>query len=68
VPSWSVPIVFAAHKVIGIVEFELFFEWQGIELASKGKLVIYFFLADVEILHIKEAYIEILCWPSIPHR
>jgi hypothetical protein len=61
VSSWSVSIVFASRKVFGIVKLQLFLKWKGIKFASKSKLAVHLFLADAEILHVEEAYIETIC-------
>lgn len=52
--GWSITVILPLNKVIRIVEFQLFFEWQSIKLATEGKLAIDFFLADVEVLDIEE--------------
>lgn len=54
-PSWSVSIVLTTLQVIAVVILEFLVEWQSIEFASKGKLAVDFFLADVEVFDIEEA-------------
>lgn len=51
----SISIVLAPGKVVRVMILELLLEWQRIKLATKSKLSINFFLADVEVLHIEKS-------------
>ena len=54
--SRAVGVIFSSLEITGAVELELLFKWQRIELAAQSKLIVDFFLADVEVLHIEETY------------
>lgn len=52
----TVSIVFTSDEVVTVVELQLFLQRQIVELSAKGKLPVNLFLADVEVLHIEEAW------------
>jgi hypothetical protein len=53
--SRAVTVVLAIVQVLEVVVLELLLQRQVIELPSKGKLTVDFFLADAKVLHIEEA-------------
>jgi hypothetical protein len=50
-----VTIVFTGFEVFDIVVSELFFQRKTIKLATQGKLAIYLFLTDIEVLDVEES-------------
>lgn len=56
VPSWPVAVVFSSIQIGAAVVLELLFKWKSVELATQSELAVDFLLADVEVLHVKEAF------------
>ena len=52
----AIAVVITAHKVGAIVILEFLLKGQRIELSPESELPINLFLADVEVLHIEEAW------------
>jgi hypothetical protein len=51
----SISIVLPPGKVIRVMILELLLEGQSIKFAAESKLLINFFLADIEVLHIEKS-------------
>ena len=54
--SWPVSVVLTSLQVIAVVILEFLLEWQGVEFTSQGKLAVNFFLADIEVFDVEEAW------------
>jgi hypothetical protein len=59
--SWTVAVILASLKIVGVVVLEFLLERKRVELAAKSKLAVNFILTDVEVLDVEEAWFSQYC-------
>jgi len=52
--SWAIAVVVSPLQLCRIVKLKFLLKRQLIKLSPQGKLIIYFFLTDTEVLDIEE--------------
>jgi hypothetical protein len=56
--GWTVPIVLASLEIVRVVVLEFLLDGQCVEFTTEGELAIDFFLTDVEIFDVEEAWLS----------